>query len=149
MVIFHSYVSLPEGSFLKTTHKVYPEKMSGTCRQQEICYIHCEYPDETCQGEHLSRSKSSMNCSHKRPWIGFCTASCRFAVQFTRNPITVACLLIRFDQPLFVCSVLCCWSDSCCIVAHLLNYMGLSENRVYSQLYSSHLIGIMIINHWV
>ena len=26
--------------------------------------------------------------------------------------------------------------------------MGLSENRVYSQ-WNSHLIGIMIINHWV
>ena len=27
-------------------------------------------------------------------------------------------------------------------------YLGLSENRVYSQT-NSHLIGIMIINHWV
>ena len=31
---------------------------------------------------------------------------------------------------------------------HLWYYMGLSENRVYSQ-WNSHLIGIMIINHWV
>ena len=30
----------------------------------------------------------------------------------------------------------------------LVVYLGLSENRVYSQL-NSHLIGIMIINHWV
>ena len=33
-------------------------------------------------------------------------------------------------------------------ILELWRHMGLSENRVYSQ-WNSHLIGIMIINHWV
>ena len=44
--------------------------------------------------------------------------------------------------------VLLQWAVPITSEKHSNNYMGLSENRVYSQ-WNNHLIGIMIINHWV
>ena len=68
--------------------------------------------------------------------------------ELTSHYSTKTCLIRSFDHGTGVKSSCKNTFESSTLTASVPLHMGFSENMVYSQ-WNSHLIGIMIINHWV